>query len=411
MLVIFVLLAGALALGGCKKKPPTGPGGETAKTEPGKTAPADPQTPPAEPKKEEPKKPVAGCALANPVKSEVTLTKGCTLTVNEGIHVEDGGSLTIEPGVKLSFGPDGYLWGTRGRITAKGTKEAPITLTSASATPAAGDWVGIGFDDQTQAGTALDWVVLEYAGRDAHGVKGSIHLRGGKIGKNIAITNTIIRKSEQVGFHATAEGSELSKFEDNTFDGCKIAMRVQANVLGSVGKGNKFGAPIEVEGTVTSTQTWPASDGAFHVVESLIIGGDKSAAILTLPEKATLKFPMDGYLQVGTDHGGGLVAKEVTFTSVNATPSDGDWTGLFFDDKTTGTSLDGCTISYAGRDSHGGKGAITLRLKADGLKLTKTTFKGNKQAAINAPEGNCGDLAKDGSGNKSEGVPLCAKAE
>jgi hypothetical protein len=408
--ISMLIVAVALALGGCKKKPPegagAGAGGETKAEPPQKTEPS------AAAKKEDEKKPSAGCALATPIKSQVTLTKGCALSVSEGIQIEEGGTLTIEPGVKLSFGPEGYLWVNHGRLAAKGTKEAPITLTSTSKTPAAGDWAGVGFDASTQAGTALDWVVLEHAGRDAHGFKGAIEVRGEKIGKHISITNTVIRKAEQAGLHAPAIGSELARFENNTFDGCKIAMRVNANVLGSLGAGNKLGAPVEIEGNVTATQSWPAIDGAIHVIEHLTVGGEKSAAILTLPEKATLKFPMDGYLQVGADQGGGLVAKNVTFTSANAAPADGDWVGLFFEDKATGVNLDGCTIAYAGRDAHGGLAAITLRAKpGGGVKIANTTFKGTKRAAIHAPEGDCGELAKPASGNKVEGVPLCAKVE
>ena len=95
------------------------------------------------------------------------------------------------------------------------------------------------------------------------------------------------------------------------------------------------------------------------------IGGEKSAAILTLADKTTLKFAMDSYLEIGTEQGGGLVAKEATFTSVNATPAEGDWVGFFLNDKITGTVLEGCTVSYAGRDSHGGRGAVTF----NGAKL------------------------------------------
>jgi hypothetical protein len=406
--LLSLLVVTAFVLPGCKKNtgPTPGTGAPAAKSEPATTEPAAKTDPPAKP---EPKKATVGCKLEARIEADVTLTKGCTLTVNDAVNVVENATVTIEPGVKLSFGPDAYLWVTHGRLSAKGTTEAPIVFTSASKTPAAGDWTGIAFDAQTSADTVLDHVVVEYAGRKGSG-QGAITIRGAGA-KRVTITASTIRKNEQVGLHLTGEDASFAKFEGNTFEANPAAMHVRADALGSVGANNKFGAPIEIEGNVTKTQTWPALDAPVHVTESARIGGQKTAAILTLADKTTLKFTMSTYLEVGADDGGGIVAKNATFTSVNATPAAGDWIGLFFAEKATGTSLDGCTISYGGRDESSGKGAVTFTGKASGVKIVNTTFRNNKQAAIAGGEAGCGDLAKAESGNTSEGVPLCAKAE
>lgn len=404
------IVCAALALSGCKKKEPAAKTDEP-KTEPTKTEPTKSEpTKTEEPKKEAPK---VGCALPPSVTSDVTLATGCNLTVNENVTVTEGAVVTIQPGVKLSFKSDTYLWFHHGRLVAKGTKESPITFSSANATAAAGDWVGIGFEGQTLTDTALDWVVIEHAGRKSHGGAAAISIKGDNLAKRIAITHTTIRKSDQCGIWGEGENSAFAKLADNTIEGVPVSLHLRAETLGSVGA-NKLGAPVEVMGGVTTTQTWPALEVPIHVAEQrLFIGGEKSAAILTLAEKTTLKFPMDGYLEIGTDQGGGLVAKGATFTSVNATPAEGDWVGIFFNEKITGTVLDGCTVSHAGRDSHGGKGALTFNgaKLGGGVKVTNTTFKANKVAAISGPEGDCGELAKAPSGNKSEGAPLCAPKE
>jgi hypothetical protein len=397
-----------LALTGCKKKEPlaakTEPTAEPTKTEPTKAEP---------PKPEEPKKAATvGCSLPGSVTADVTLATGCNLTVTENVTVTEGAVVTIQPGVKLSFNTDTYLWINHGRLVAKGTKESPITFTSANKSAAAGDWVGIGFEGQTLTNSLLDWVVIEHAGRKSHGGEGAITVRGDNLGKRISITNCTFRKLEQAGVHNAGEGNHFAKLEGNTFEGVPIALHLRAEILGSVGA-NKLGAPVEVVGGVSSTQTWPVLDSPVHVMERLQIGGEKSAAILTLADKTTLKFAMDTYLEIGTDQGGGLVAKEATFTSVNATPADGDWVGLFLNEKVTGTVLEGCTVSYAGRDSHGGRGAVTFNgaKLGGGVKIANTTFKHNKRGAIGGPDDDCGDLAKPASGNKSEGVPLCSPKE
>jgi hypothetical protein len=403
-LVAVVIVAG-IALPACKKKQPDTAGAGGAG---GTEVPAKHETPPPEKKAA----PSTGCALQPRIEADVTVTKGCALSLSESVNVVEGATLTIEPGAKLSFGPEAYVWISHGRLVAKGTAEAPIVFTSASKSPAAGDWAGIGLDAQTLAGTVLDHVVVEHAGRKGQHGSGAITVVGGNLARRITITNSTIRKNEQVGVHNTGEDSGFAKFEGNTLEENPASIHVSADVLGSVGA-NKLGTPLEVEGTVSKTASWPAVTVPILVTDSVRIGGEKTAAILTIAPKTTLKFTMNTFLEVGTSDGGGLVAKKVTFTTSNATPAAGDWVGIFFDDKATGSVLEGCTISYAGREDHSGKGAITFHdsKPGPGVQITKTTFSNNKQAAISSDDGDCGDLAKDESENKSEGVPLCAPKE
>lgn len=83
--------------------------------------------------------------------------------------------LTVEPGVTLRFaatkGSSGIYIGTsdqrQGQIVAKGTFEAPIRFTSAKATAAPGDWMGLYFRSYPSSGTQLENVVIEYAGGES----------------------------------------------------------------------------------------------------------------------------------------------------------------------------------------------------------------------------------------------------
>jgi hypothetical protein len=79
--------------------------------------------------------------------------------------------LTIEPGVKVLFEKTAALLieshgaGTSS-IVARGTKEKPIVFTSASETPAAGDWRGFFFNGPIAPKNALENVRIEYTGSD-----------------------------------------------------------------------------------------------------------------------------------------------------------------------------------------------------------------------------------------------------
>ncbi len=68
-------------------------------------------------------------------------------TLSGGVHVKDGVTLTIEPGVTISSDPNetvAYLLIEQGgKIVADGTADEPIVFTSGQSNPARGDWGGI----------------------------------------------------------------------------------------------------------------------------------------------------------------------------------------------------------------------------------------------------------------------------
>jgi hypothetical protein len=83
-------------------------------------------------------------------------------------------TLTIEEGVTVKFekqgaGDIGLSLGNLAssatvRLVAKGTASAPILLTSAEATPAAGDWRGVYLANAPASGNVMEYVTIEYAG-------------------------------------------------------------------------------------------------------------------------------------------------------------------------------------------------------------------------------------------------------
>jgi hypothetical protein len=83
-------------------------------------------------------------------------------------------TLTIEPGVVMKFEPKTAFniqtftteKPSTAVIRALGTAEKPIVMTSAAATPKAGDWRGLWFGGVPQAANQIDHVRIEYAGYD-----------------------------------------------------------------------------------------------------------------------------------------------------------------------------------------------------------------------------------------------------
>lgn len=168
---------------------------------------------------------------------------------NKQMRVE-GATLTIEAGVTLRFEKDaGFVVhhlhedaDAQAAIIANGTAQKPVTFTSASATPSAGDWVGLSFGARPRGENELDHVRIEYAGADClcglatcndiakHDA--AIRMRYQPL-PGFAITNTTIAHSAGHGIHRGWQGSSTQSFlATNTFTnvlGCHETLPVPEN--------------------------------------------------------------------------------------------------------------------------------------------------------------------------------------
>jgi len=103
-------------------------------------------------------------------------------TLAGGVHVKDGATITIEPGVTITSDPNeavAYLLIEQGgMIMAEGTADAPIVFTSGKSNPARGDWGGIIVCGKApvNGGTTLTAEVGDvlYGGSDASDNSGSL---------------------------------------------------------------------------------------------------------------------------------------------------------------------------------------------------------------------------------------------
>ncbi len=111
--------------------------------------------------------------LKGEITGDITLSADEEWMLTGALVVADGGSLTIEAGTTIMVeagGTNVYLAVERGgKIYVNGTSAEPVTMTSAAAAPAAGDWGGLmvmGYAPITGGNTAVTEVVDFFYGGD-----------------------------------------------------------------------------------------------------------------------------------------------------------------------------------------------------------------------------------------------------
>jgi hypothetical protein len=159
-------------------------------------------------------------------------------------------TLTIQPGVHIRFLPNSWLSvhnqnadeEAGGAIVAVGTPDKPIVLTSTSATPQKGDWVGVWFGGRPLAKNRLENVRIEYAGGDClcglstcsaiadHDAAVMMHYEPAA---GFSITSSTIASSASHGVNRGWKGASTQSFlPTNTFvdiTGCKQTLPVPAD--------------------------------------------------------------------------------------------------------------------------------------------------------------------------------------
>lgn len=353
----------------------------------------------------------AGCTLPEDeqIKGEVVIKKGCKLELKGNPQIVENGVLKIEPGVTILMSQSSSLRVIEGKLVAKGTEKDPIVVTSANSTKAPGDWAAWHFGDKTNAGTELDWVKFEYGGGHDHSYKGAIDVQYQKSNGRISITNCTFSNNDQAAVFNHEPKGAFAKFTNNRMTKNKQSLDVHARVLGSVGAGNVFTDPLSTYGEVEESIAWPTLDAPVVVAEDdIVLSGERAAAVLTIQPKTVLKFGDQKRIHVGGKGAAGLIAKDVTFTSANASPHPGDWTGIMLVRSSANVDLSGSVIEYAGEGRNGrasvdvyGANAKDIR----GLTVTGLVVKHSKGPAFASDDHDCGPFKAA----KAEGTDFCTK--
>jgi sugar lactone lactonase YvrE len=279
------------------------------------------------------------------VTADRTLTPdGNPYLMQGNVGVSNGATLTLQPGVRI-LSPGGVLEiGSGAKLIAQGTADQPITFTSASATPAAGDWQGLAFDPGSEA--ALDHCDVDYGGPAAQ-LQQAVAIGSGKV----TLSNTVIHHSLSVGVRMTTAGEGPTLDHVTVSDCAKTAIRMDRPEISPTITGlllqNNAPDGIEVAGGEIKIPTAYPAAGYPYSTDSLKVS---AGGILTLQPGVEMRFTVSATLSVAA--GGKLVAEgtaalPITFTTASSPPLPGSWGGIAFETGSQG-SLSFCDIGFAG---------------------------------------------------------------
>ncbi len=315
-----------------------------------------------------------------------TLPEGSCHTVASSLRLSDG-VLNIEPGVQISFETDaGLTVSGQGKITAEGTTDAPIDITSVDQ---AGSWQGIQFD--ASVGNVMRHVAITNGGSAAWTgdpkSAAAVYLTGDT---EIEIADSTIAGSASQGM-IVRDGVDLT-FEANTLQENAVAAWVHPDIAGSISGTtvleNNDDDVVRVgfgnTDSVTTEQTWAAGI-PFEVQDTVRI-----EAPLTLEPGTHIAFLADVMMAViddGTLTAEGTESAPITFTSAEDLP--GYWQGLKIATSAAANVLDHVAFENGGSEewTGGGDTASMVRLEGNSKAvITNSTFQGSGNYGLWVPE-------------------------
>jgi hypothetical protein len=305
------------------------------------------------------------------------LTKACVDVTVVDDYVINGGSLTLEAGVQLLAKPYAQIhvgYSEPSKLVIKGTAEEPVTITMLES-PRKGAWKGLRLY-QGASGSSIEYLILEYAGKEAHGAIAVEKATG------VSIKNTTIRASRTVGV-LLGEGTRFAEFSGNTIEDVgKTSIVADPEGAGSLGSSNTLpeDAPIEiVRGTITTSVTWQNQGTTYRLGDLVrIAGSEEVPAALVVSPGVVLRMGAQGGIAVeafGALHTAGLGDARVTFTADKEEGSAGAWGGVHVGKGGEGVFAH-TVFEYGGEG-----GAGVLRVDGTGA-VTGCTFRNNVDGIV-----------------------------
>ncbi|HEX5101393.1 MAG TPA: hypothetical protein VFV94_17900 [Polyangiaceae bacterium] len=229
--------------------------------------------------------------------------------------------LTLSPGVTLKMPANATISVTNeGSLQSIGTKEKPVTFTSAKKSPDAGDWQYIQFDATSSNDSVLENTVVEYGGGYM------IYVQNGA---SLGITDSTFQHSDDDGGCAVnwVSDSRITDFSGNTFVDTPCPISIAASQVGELGDftADADSGDVSVQGgeTLKKPITWSDHGSAYRLTAYLYV-----QTAFTIDEGVTIKMPTSGSFYVsggGSMKVNGTSDNPVTFRSFIDDANDGDW--------------------------------------------------------------------------------------
>ncbi|MCI0506806.1 MAG: hypothetical protein L0Z73_11955 [Gammaproteobacteria bacterium] len=270
-------------------------------------------------------------------------------------------NVAIQAGATLIFGADGGLnVQSSGSLSAVGTAENQIVFTADQPLP--GRWAGIQYTFSNSILNELDYAIVEYGGAAINGTANVVMFGVGASVQSLKLTNSILRNSSGYGFEFD-QASQLLEFNNNVITDNAVTGRIYADNVymldtASLYDGNTNDSVFIEDGSVATTQTWPAINVPYSAGSHNV----NSNAQLTIAPGSTLIFRGGGFINVSQTASltaNGTADAPINFTAEQASP--GYWQGIQFTfSNNLNNILNFVTVNYGG--GAGGNGAGNVRL-------------------------------------------------
>ncbi len=321
---------------------------------------------------------------------------GPAYVLEANVYVQEGGSLTVEPGVSVSIAGGIYVAGT---LNAQGTAGNHITFTGGGGPRS--------WDEILIYGAGASGSVLRYC--DISNGGAGRYIGTGWIGYHYSDGSIRVHSSAPTIEHCTITAAKWgiegtgacqatitdSTFSDcdygivcydssyydlpvgsppirgNTFTGNAHATHCSAQAAGAIDSsntvtGNTYNVCQVYESTVQNSPTWHALQGTpcWQILGDVTVPAGTS---LTVQPGAVVKFnPSVSLCCTGTLTANGTSADRIHFTSIKddlvggdsngdgvSFGANGDWAEILLAYETSsGSSLSNCTVSYGGNDRY-----------------------------------------------------------
>ena len=190
----------------------------------------------------------------------------------------------------------------------------------------------------------------------------------------LVVQNTVITDAIGYGLDVGANATIDPSSTGLAIQGAAAPVRVVADLVHEVPAGSYTGngndaIVISVPGHVQTTQVWPNQGVPYQVGDGTVAGSvqvfDANGGLTTLTVRkgVEMRFTKNTSLMIEPDftqsvargalYAVGTQAEPIAFTSAQASPQPGDWTGLWF-----GATTDQSNLSYAGVFYAGGPSGL-----------------------------------------------------
>jgi len=353
-------------------------------------------------------RPASDSACSSPVSVSGTISEDTTwggecdeYLVTSSVSVENGATLTVEPGTRVVFAQNTDLTVEEdSALSAVGSCGSPIVFTGEQQTR--GYWDGIQLYEADQLLSELTYCIVEYGGGDRFTwapVAGNIVVLEGA---RASITNSAVRESAGYGVVLDSDVT-VDAFTDNVVtandDGAAYGYGQVAGFLddSSSYAGNDEDVVVLAGGTLTSDDeiTWDAIDVPYRVSA----GNDVTVnGHLTVAPGTTVEFGQNAYMTMNDDGPGRLTAvgmdpeteesMPITFTGEQETR--GYWDGIqFYGTDRTENQLMNCVVEYGGGDrfTWAGVAANVVVIEGSRVRIDNTTISDSEGYGVEADGG------------------------